>query len=156
MGNDLYKDGLGPKELARMPFFYIFSREDLEILSHIVTVKNFGANRYIVKEGDEQSEMYFILQGKVSVLKKDYQGNEDVLAELVYPHIFGEMALVSGGLRSASIKSITDIIVAEVTCENFESLIESQPKLALKFIRRIADTINSKLQKLNINYVDSI
>ncbi|MFH0702906.1 MAG: cyclic nucleotide-binding domain-containing protein [bacterium] len=146
-----YSNKLTERDVARIPFFYDVREDDLEKLAEILNLRKFNANQYIFKEGDIQTGMYFIMDGTVKVLKKNDKGNEVLLAELQAPQIFGEMALIDRGRRSASVITLNDLIVAELTWDNFENLLVTKPKIAVHIIRKIALTLSLRLRNVSIS-----
>ena len=61
--------------------------------------KSFANSEYIFREGESAAYAYVIKSGTVEITKHSADG-EQVLAELVAPTIFGEMALIDGNPRS--------------------------------------------------------
>jgi len=142
------------KELSKIPFFYDMEPVEIQALAKILKIRVFPKNHHVFMEGDIQEEMYFILEGTVRILKKNKRGSNDILAEFGPPHVFGELALVSPGRRSASVYSVTDLVLAELSCNKFNKLVESSPKAAVCIIRKIAETLSSRLRKINTAYIE--
>ena len=142
------------QQLLKLPFFYDASKDDLEYLLEFLNVKKFEPNRYVYKEGDESKSIFFILDGSVKVKKKISAGEEELLAEIEAPQIIGEMAIISPERRSTSVISLTNLIVAELSCESFEELIHLRPKFTVSMIKKIANALNLKLKKQNIPYIN--
>ena len=109
-------------DVAKIPFFYDVVGDDLEKLATILAVKSFKGEQTVFKEGDEQSGMFFILEGDVQILKKNNKGKQELLTVLCAPQIFGEMALIDRGRRSATVVAQSELTTAELTRENFENL----------------------------------
>ena len=63
-------------DVAKIPFFYDLSEPDLKKLAAVLLCKSFSSDQTIFKEGDEQSGMYFILDGEVQIVKKNIKGND--------------------------------------------------------------------------------
>ena len=97
-------------DVAKIPFFYDVMGEDLEKLAHILSMKSFKADQVVFNEGDEQTGMFFILDGDVQIIKKNIRGKEELLTVLCAPQIFGEMALIDRGRRSASVVAQSELI----------------------------------------------
>ena len=64
--------------------------------------KSYTNGEYIFREGESAAYAYVIKSGTVEIVKRSAQGVQ-VLAELTAPTIFGEMALIDGNPRSASL-----------------------------------------------------
>lgn len=143
-------------DVAKIPFFYDVTGEDLDKLASILNHQKFSLDQVIFKEGDEQTGMYFILEGDVQILKKNNKGKQELLTVLCAPQIFGEMALIDRGRRSASVIAQTDILTAELTREDFEKFMREEPNLAVHIIRKIAHTLSLRLRKVSASYANVI
>jgi len=88
-------------------------------------------------EGDPGQEMFIIQKGKVVVRKKVGKA-ERVLAELSEGEFFGEMALLLGMDRSATVEVTEDSRVLVIRPDTFESLLRNSPEIALKMLKKMA------------------
>ena len=143
-------------EIAQIPFLNDLPDNELEILLEMLELFHYEENKFIFKEGETQDSMFFMVEGSVNVLKRTEDGMEEILAKLQAPQVIGEMALVSPGKRSASVKSLTPLVVIRFGCSSFERIIKKKPELAVKIIRKVADTVCTRLKKANNNYVKVI
>ena len=99
--------------------------------------RNFSRGTVLFHEGDAGQEMFIIQKGKVVVRKK--VGNaEKVLAELSEGEFFGEMALLLGMDRSATVEVTEDSRVLVIRPDTFESLLRNSPEIALKMLKKMA------------------
>ena len=99
--------------------------------------KNFSGGTVLFHEGEPGHEMFIIQKGKVQVKKK--VGNvEKVLAELSEGEFFGEMALLLGMDRSATVEVTEDSRILVVGPDTFETLLKSSPEIALKMLKKMA------------------
>lgn len=140
--------------VEELPLFKGFSGYDMELISEYLEIKEFKPYEYVFKEGDPYGSAYFLIEGAVQILKKIEENKQPkVLAEIRVPHMFGELALISMGKRSASVLTLEPLTVAELSSENFEKLITFQPEIAVNIIRRIANVISDRLKVSNENFV---
>src|ERR1700722_14758730 len=96
----------------------------------------FGAGQTIFEEGAEGSTMYIVLEGDVAIR---VGGTE---REVVGPgSLFGEMALIDGGLRSAAVVAKTDCRLAEIDRRRFEFMVSQTPYFALAVMKVMADRL---------------
>ncbi len=107
--------------------------EGIEDLLPSVRTRHFTAGETVFRAGDPGDALYIVARGKVEVLA-DSPGDGPVagkaIAELDAGHAFGEMALLSGGLRTAAIRSVTETDLLEISREDFERRIASDPAMA--------------------------
>lgn len=89
-------------------------------------------NSVLVKEGDTTKEMYFILDGEVRVTI----GSSDV-ATIAAGQFFGEMSMVDGLPRSATVTTTTECTLIEIDAKNFETIIRAEPSIAIKLLETV-------------------
>ena len=106
--------------------------------------KSFTDGEYIFREGESAAYAYVVKSGTVEITKHSTDG-EQVLAELVAPTLFGEMALIDGNPRSAGARAKDNTVVTEVTANSFETYLSKNPEAAV----RIMKTISENLRKSN-------
>jgi|GEM_PF-298545 len=106
--------------------------------------KSFTDGEYIFREGESAAYAYVVKSGTVEITKHSTDG-EQVLAELVAPTLFGEMALIDGNPRSAGARAKDNTVVTEVTAKSFETYLSKNPDAAI----RIMKTISENLRKSN-------
>ena len=109
-----------------------------------MTDKSFANSEYIFREGESAAYAYVIKSGTVEITKHSADG-EQVLAELVAPTLFGEMALIDGNPRSAGARAKENTVVTEVTADSFKTYLSKNPEAAI----RIMKTISENLRKSN-------
>lgn len=91
-----------------------------------------SANTVLLKEKDTTKEMYFILDGEVSVSIGGIQ-----IATIGVGQFFGEMSMVDGLPRSATVTTITECKLIEIDAKNFESIIRAEPSIAIKLLETV-------------------
>ena len=99
--------------------------------------KSFSKGTVLFREGDLGREMFIVQQGKVQV-KKRVGSTEEILAELSAGEFFGEMALLIGLDRSATVEVIEDSKLLVISPETFASLLKSDIEIALKMLKKMA------------------
>ena len=99
--------------------------------------RDFRKGTLLCREGDPGREMFIVQKGKVQVRKKVGPG-EKVLAELGDGEFFGEMALLEGLNRSATVEALADSKILVINPETFETLLKNNPEIALKMLKKMA------------------
>lgn len=90
----------------KLPMLQFFGKEDLKNILNFSKIKKFKPGDIIIEEGNFDKWVYFLITGKVRVMKR---GEEiDVLQRT--GDIFGEMCIIDGGPRSASICASEDVV----------------------------------------------
>jgi CRP-like cAMP-binding protein len=132
--------------ISNIPFFYDISEKDIAILAKFLQIRELQAGRYVFKQGDKPDGLYFIIKGKVKILKKADDDSETIIETHEPPCMFGEMAFIDGGRRAASVVTIENFKSLMLSSDNFKKLTENYPLIAINIIRKIAHTINLRLR----------
>ena len=106
------------------------------------------------KEGDYANSMFFIIEGSIKILKKNFRGNSKVLTELSAPHFFGEMSIFDTQKRSADVIAATTVIIAELPCHKVKDLYSEYPKVAIYILEKIIQSLSCKLRAINSRHVN--
>ena len=96
------------------------------------------AGDVILREGEESTDAYIILNGEVDVIK-----NDEVIATLTENSLFGEIGLVDQRPRTATCIAKTGCTLGTVTRENYTKLLEHRPKAVLPILRLVADRMRN-------------
>lgn len=152
MENYLKLKRLTPKLVAQIPFFKDMKSEYIEILSTKMQVHNIAKDNLIIAEGDESKKIYFIIEGTVNVFRRNYKGRTENICELSAPNYFGEMSVIDGGPRSASVESKTDVVLAELKWEDVRYLFEDKPEIMCYIFKNIGNTLSMRLRRVNSIY----
>lgn len=99
--------------------------------------KDLSKGTVLFHEGDPGHEMFIIQKGKVQVRKRIGTG-EKVIAQLSDGEFFGEMALLLGMDRSATVEVVEESKVLVIGPDTFETLLKSSPEIALKMLKKMA------------------
>ena len=96
------------------------------------------AGDVILREGEESTDAYIILNGEVDIIK-----NKEVIATLTENSLFGEIGLVDQRPRTATCIAKTGCTLGTVTRENYTKLLEHRPKAVLPILRLVADRMRN-------------
>jgi CRP-like cAMP-binding protein len=124
-----------------------FAWRELETLANYTESYAAPKGTTLVREGSRESFMGIVLQGLVDVVKADGDGVGRSLAQIRPGKTFGEMALVDGEPRSATLVTAVDTVVLVITKEALDRLAEDAPRLALKFTQKLARQISQRLRQ---------
>jgi CRP-like cAMP-binding protein len=107
--------------------------EEIEQILPCIRDRGLKAGEILFKAGDPGDALYIVARGKVEVLSNGLSGAETcgcAIAELGQGHAFGEMALLSGGPRTATIRAIEDTELLEIGKQDFDRLVAADRQLA--------------------------
>lgn len=107
---------------AKIPLFSDLSLEEFaEVVSALHRISH-APGEVIVREGDPGDSMFVVAQGEVAVTTRSPSGKEVELATLGEGEFFGEVALLSGKSRTATITAKTDTELMELTQDDFDRI----------------------------------
>lgn len=135
--------------LQGIPFFDRLSEEQIEDLIEISETEWCDSNQTVFSEGDPPEKLYLILEGKVRISKKNEAGEELTLATLAKGDFFGEMALVDGAPRSATVSTVEPCEFFILSRVAFIQLLSQSPRL----IPGLFASIVSKLRSVNEHFL---
>jgi ATP-binding cassette subfamily B protein len=119
--------------LSRVPVFQRLSAQQLAALARLVATERFPAGELIVREGDPGDRLYVLTEGRVEVAVEGPAGQTRRLAELRAGDHFGEVALLRGSPRMASVRGLTRTSALVLARQPFLSLLEASPELRAAF-----------------------
>jgi CRP/FNR family cyclic AMP-dependent transcriptional regulator len=120
--------------LARAPLFSNLKRDVLETLARSGKVQRFAPGELLVKEGEDASAFYVLCEGQAEVVKRLGQEGEQVVGRLSEGDFFGEMALLDGFPRSASVRAVGDCECLLLVRWDFLALVRTSPDVALAIL----------------------
>ncbi|HVC43733.1 MAG TPA: mechanosensitive ion channel family protein [Candidatus Binataceae bacterium] len=119
-------------DLRQVDFLHDLRDEELRLLVPGVIVQRFGAGEAIVREHDSGNSLFFIRSGTVEVVATAADGRQIHITDLKPPAFFGEMALMTGEPRTATVRARTDAELLELTRETFGELFKNHPETAVQ------------------------
>jgi len=108
--------------------FCVLSEEQIETLLSSGEIQLFATTEAIITQGEHDAAMYFILRGEVEVWV-EREGVRKSMAVLGPGDCVGEMSLLTGEPRSATVTARSEVTVIEITKSDFAVLVEAQPDL---------------------------
>jgi len=136
------------KLVAKIPLFKALNRDELDRIVRISKLVKIKPEIQVVKEGSEANSMYMLVEGMVRV-EKSVPGSRGKahMADISAPSVFGEMSLIDGSPRSATVTSITDAVLLIVELNSFQRLRRSYNPAAFKILRELAYTLCKRLDE---------
>jgi CRP-like cAMP-binding protein len=131
--------------LARARLFDTLEPNELLKLVPILHHRDFFPREIIVRQDAPGAGLYLILGGSAEVVLQDAKGEDIVLASLGEGKIFGEISLVDGAPRTASVVSTTRSHVLGFFRADLLDLIDHAPDLGFKILFRLTQLLQEKL-----------
>lgn len=123
--------------LEKIPLFSSIPRDQLHAIAELCVPLSAQKGDIVFREGEPGDSMYIVKSGSVGV----YVGNgnsERFVSYLLRGDFFGEMALLTGRSRSATIRTILDAHLYQIQRQAFDQLLEKNPHLGLYLSRHYA------------------
>jgi CRP/FNR family cyclic AMP-dependent transcriptional regulator len=118
--------------LAQVPMFAALSRRQLGRVAGIAAAKRYAAGTPLVRFGEPGDAFYVILAGEARVDVPDRQ------IALGAGDFFGEVALLDGKPRAATVTAVSEVLVLVIARAKFLGLLEDEPKVALAIMATLA------------------
>ena len=116
-------------QLSDIELFSELSKRELKKVASFMTPVAVKAGRELTVEGEPGREFMIILEGTATVRR-----GGRVIAQLGPGDFFGELAVVAGVPRTATVVATSDMIVETLNRREFSSLLDESPKLAKKIL----------------------
>ncbi len=117
------------QKLAEIDFFSTLSKRELRRVATLVTPVRVPSGRVLAEEGTPGREFMIISRGTATV-SRDGHG----LAQLGPGDFFGEVALVLGTLRTATVTADTEMVVNALNRREFATLLDESPELTKRIL----------------------
>jgi len=130
--------------LSKIPVFVPLEPAELESLSQECERHDFGRGERVVHQGDPGDAMYVVLEGTALVTVRGEDGSEREVARLARGEFFGEMALLTGEPRNATVAAAEDLAVVVVHKRALQALLAQRPGL----MQEMAEIVESRRQGL--------
>jgi len=129
--------------LKKIPLFSSLKHEELEAINRLSHIKTFPKDQIILLENEEGDTLFIIIKGKVKVTSFSEHGKEVIFSILYDGDFFGDMSLLDGKPRSASVVAIEESEVQLIRRSEFIRLLDKHPRIALALL----EELTSRLRK---------
>jgi CRP-like cAMP-binding protein len=129
--------------IRRVPLFRDFADDEAAAVAATVTDRHYGKHQFVVREGDPGDTFFILVKGSVSVCRIAPDGRETILSILKEGDFFGEMSMFDSSLRSASIKTLTDVEVGAIRQGDFLILLDRNPRIGTALVIALSDRLRA-------------
>ncbi len=135
--------------LQRVEIFAALPSEEISALSQNLTRRLFAEGDRVIGQGEGGDSMFILMEGLLTVHVSAEGADEETRVGLLEPgDFFGEMSLLTGEPRSATIRAATDVVAYELTHESMSELLARRPDLA--------DTVGEAAAKRRIRLAEAV
>jgi CRP-like cAMP-binding protein len=137
--------------LRNVELFKGLSESRLQSLAAVCRISTFPEGDEIIEQGDELLEeedgLYILLDGTVEVRRDSSDGTDGRLIATLGPtQIFGEMALLDGHARSASVFATTEVVCMMLSRWDFQRQLRSDPEIAMRVLAVLSERLRGMLE----------
>lgn len=127
--------------LEQVPLFSRLSDNEISEIERQAVRKRYRARTVIIEHGDDASNLYFLVKGRVKVFIIGEDDREVVLGEKGPGGYVGELALLVEGKRTASVATLEDSDFLVLTRHSFDRFLQARPGIALALVRDLAKKV---------------
>ncbi len=127
--------------LRDIPLFSILKEVDLRRLESRLVRRRYASGEVLFHMGDEGGNLYIIESGRVKVTIPSAEGDEVILAILEAGEILGEISLIDGKPRSATVQAMKDTAALCLFRENFLEVLRERFDVVLQVLEILADRL---------------
>jgi CRP-like cAMP-binding protein len=127
------RDRSGLEQLKQIALFSACTRKELELINGATTKLRFAAGDKLAQQGENGHEFMVIVEGTARV-----EIGGQIVATVGPGEFFGEIALLDGGPRTATVIAETDVVAEVIGQREFAGLIEDSPHLAKNLLVGLA------------------
>ena len=132
-----------------LEFLSDLSDREKNTLLAILDTREYNPGAILCKEGDRAFSFFVICRGRVEVLKELSNNNRELLGELGAGSMIGQVSLIDGKARSATVQAKTRVTTLECSRDDFERLFNAGSPFAYKIMDQIIIHLTSRLRDAN-------
>lgn len=134
--------------LARLEMFSGLSEAELDQLAAVAVPRTYQGGEVVFREGDRGDTCHVVRGGSFKATKTHADGRTIALTELRPGDMFGELALFSGELRSATIEALEPSSTVALLADDIRRLLIAQPDIAVKMLSSLANRVRAANERI--------
>jgi hypothetical protein len=130
--------------LRKVALFAALPAADLRPIAQIAQERRYQDGEAICTQGEPGDRMYILTSGSVRVLVSRNRGKAVETARRGQGDVVGEMSIISGGPRMATLEADGDVRTLTIERQMFEKLLRERPEIALAVMRVLCARLREK------------
>ncbi|WP_373974834.1 Crp/Fnr family transcriptional regulator [Chitinibacter sp. SCUT-21] len=131
------------KLLSGSSLFCELSYADLAELAQHAQSRAVRAKQVVLAQGERSDEMYAVIHGRLKVMRSNTEGRELTLAILEAGEVFGELAMLDGGPRTATIEALEDCELLVLQRATVDQYLNAHPLVMRSMIQTLCERLRS-------------
>lgn len=125
------------------------TEDKAKFLAAKMGVRHLKDGEFLVKEGEADQTLFVLAKGKLTVTSKNAEGVEQTVYTMKEGECAGTRAFVEQTPRKATLRAVGAATVYTLTPEDFESLLDTHPRVAFKVMRALFRVTHANLSRMN-------
>ena len=138
------------------PFFERFSLDERRRLVSLCTHREVVANETIAAQDAPTDGAYLIIDGSISLSRRNRHGQSFILAKLQTGDVFGELELLDSGKWLVTARAVQDTQVLHLPVEAFRQLLNNRDQLASKLLFSLSVLASQRLRDLDHQLLEAL
>ncbi|MCP5042641.1 MAG: Crp/Fnr family transcriptional regulator [bacterium] len=124
--------------LRKAPLFESLAQQDLEAIAGVATTRSLKAREELFHKGDDGAQIYIVARGQLKVITTSSEGDDLMFCVLDPGEVIGEVGLLAGRPRTATVAAIRSSDLIVVDRREFRSLLRTRPDVAFELLTVLA------------------
>lgn len=135
--------------IGRIEIFSKCSNRDLKALARSCDEMDFAPGDLICQQGEKGAAMFILVGGAAEVVEEN-QGDEIHLADIGVGDVVGELSVIDGEVRTATVRAREASTCLVLTSWDLRATIRSRPEIALDILHMVIQRYRSLAEKLRV------
>lgn len=135
--------------LSRVDLFSELSRNELARLASVAIPRHYEAGTRVFREGDRGDVCHVMRSGRARVVRQHHAGREITLANLGPGDVFGELAMLDGEIRSATVEAITNVETLAFVANDMRRLLAAAPEVSVKLLKAVVRRLKQANERIS-------
>jgi CRP/FNR family transcriptional regulator, cyclic AMP receptor protein len=135
--------------LGQVPLFAELETEELDRISRVAVPRSFPKGTRVFHEGDHSDACYIVRSGSFRVTREHSDGRAITLANLGPGDIFGELAMLDGEVRSASVEALGDGELLALPGADVRRLLARHPEITVKLVAALVRRLRQANERIS-------
>ena len=141
--------------VSEIPLFDALNWREKSLIESLLLHRHLNPGDVVYEEGFHGQSVCFVVKGELEV-SKQRNGEDALITTLGKGQSIGEMALIDGMIRSATVRSKTQAQVLILKRDDFNRLLEEQSAIGIKILKEIARMLSLKLRSTSDEFSKAV
>lgn len=124
-------------------------KDECQILSNVMNIRDLNDGEILVKEGQDDTTLFVLTKGKLAV-SSNIENKEVTVYNMKVGECAGTRAFVDRAPRRATLTAVGNTTVYTLSPEDFESLLDTHPRIVYKVMRGLFRITHANLMRMNV------